>query len=312
MDSCVSAAAGAASFIPHPYMYELKEAEIMLNSTDHNRQKKIAVVNDFSGFGRCSIAVSLPIISAMGIQCCPIPTAMFSNHTGFESYYRVDFTSHMRRYIGEWAKLDLSFSGIATGFLGSEEQIEIVGDFLQEFADENTCVLIDPVMGDYGKLYHGYSEKLARKMHRLLPYADILTPNLTEACILTKTEYHEDMTMKELRLLCEKLDHLCDSEKSVRIVISGLNRREGYLENYVYTRGIEPQLVMTPKIGENRSGTGDVFSSIIAGCAVRGMDFVESVWMASEFIGRCLSTTMEMGLPGTDGIAFEEHLFELR
>ena len=248
---------------------------------DHNRQKKIAVINDFSGFGRCSIAVSLPIISAMGIQCCPVPTAVFSDHTGFDSYYRVDFTDHMRRYIGEWAKLDLRFSGVATGFLGSEEQIEIVGDFLQDFADESTTVLIDPVMGDYGKLYHGYSEKL-------------------------------DMTTSELRYLCQKLEELCDSDNAVRIVISGLNRKEGYLENYVYSGDIEPQLVMTPKIGENRSGTGDVFSSIIAGCAVRGIDFVESVWMASEFIGRCLATTMEMGLPKTDGIAFEEHLFELR
>lgn len=283
-----------------------------MNIPNHNRQKKIAVINDFSGFGRCSIAVSLPIISAMGIQCCPIPTAVFSDHTGFDSYYRVDFTDHMRRYIGEWAKLDLRFSGIATGFLGSEEQIEIVGDFLQDFSDDSTSVLIDPVMGDYGKLYHGYSEKLARKMHRLLPYANILTPNLTEACILTKTEYRGDMTVGELRHLCEKLDELCDSDKAVKIVISGLNRKEGYLENYVYARDIEPQLVMTPKIGENRSGTGDVFSSIIAGCSVRGIDFVESVWIASEFIGKCLATTMEMGLPKTDGIAFEEHLFELR
>lgn len=287
-------------------------AEILMNTSDHNRQKKIAVVNDFSGFGRCSIAVSLPIISAMGIQCCPIPTAVFSDHTGFDSYYRVDFTGHMRRYISEWAKLGLKFSGIATGFLGSEEQIEIVADFLQAFSDRDTCVLIDPVMGDYGKLYHGYSEKLAQKMHRLLPYANILTPNLTEACILTKTDYREDMTVRELRRLCEKLEELCDSDNAVKIVISGLNREEGYLENYVYSADTEPQLVMTPKIGENRSGTGDVFSSIIAGCAVRGMDFAESVWMASEFIGRCLVSTMEMGLPGTDGIAFEEHLFELR
>ncbi|MBR0378089.1 MAG: pyridoxamine kinase [Lachnospiraceae bacterium] len=278
---------------------------------DHNRQKKIAVINDFSGFGRCSIAVSLPIISAMGIQCCPLPTAMFSNHTGFESFYRVDFTGHMRQYMSEWDKLGLQFSGIATGFLGSEEQIEIVADFLQEFATDDTIVLIDPVMGDYGKLYPSYSEKLAMKMHRLIPYADILTPNLTEACILTKTEYREDITTKELRVLCDELARQCDTDKNIKIVISGLNR-DRYLENFVYERDTEPQLVMTPKIGSNRSGTGDVFSSIIAGCAVRGMEFRESVWMASEFIGRCMKTTMEMGLPGTDGIAFEEHLFELR
>lgn len=213
--------------------------------TDHNRQKKIAVINDFSGFGRCSIAVSLPIISAMGIQCCPLPTAMFSNHTGFESFYRVDFTEHMRRYAAEWEKLDLRFSGIATGFLGSEEQIEIVGDFLQEFGTDGTIVLIDPVMGDYGKLYPGYSEKLARRMHRLIPYADILTPNLTEACILTKTEYREDMSSEELRRICDKLSDKCDPDRNVRIVISGLNRNR-YLENFVYERGQEPQLVMTP------------------------------------------------------------------
>ena len=285
---------------------------VYMSVSDHNRQKKIAVINDFSGFGRCSIAVSLPIISAMGIQCCPVPTAVFSDHTGFDSYYKVDFTDHMRRYIREWAKIDLRFSGVATGFLGSEKQIEIVGDFLQEFADESTTVLIDPVMGDYGKLYHGYSEKLAKKMHRLLPFADILTPNLTEACILTRTQYREDMTTSDLFNLCRKLEELCDSDNAVKSVISGLNGKGCYLENFVYSRDIEPQLVMTPKIGENRSGTGDVFSSIIAGCAVRGIDFVESVWTASEFIGRCLATTMEMGLPKTDGIAFEEHLFELR
>ena len=112
-------------------------------------------------------------------------------------------------------------------------------------------------------------------------------------------------------MLCDELARQCDTDKNIKIVISGLNR-DRYLENFVYERNTEPQLVMTPKIGSNRSGTGDVFSSIIAGCAVRGMEFRESVWMASEFIGRCMKTTMEMGLPGTDGIAFEEHLFELR
>ena len=125
----------------------------------HNNQKKIAVINDFSGFGRCSIAVSLPIISAMKIQCCPVPTSIFSNHTGFDSYFFEDYTDKMRPYIAEWRKLDLHFNGICTGFLGSEAQIGIVGDFLQEFGGEGTIVLIDPVMGDYGKavsdLYYG-------------------------------------------------------------------------------------------------------------------------------------------------------------
>lgn len=157
----------------------------------HNNQKKIAVINDFSGFGRCSIAVSLPIISAMKIQCCPVPTSIFSNHTGFDSYFFEDYTDKMRPYIAEWRKLDLHFNGICTGFLGSEAQIGIVGDFLQEFGGEGTIVLIDPVMGDYGKPYPTYTMEMCLEMKKLVHYADILTPNLTEACILTDTPYKE-------------------------------------------------------------------------------------------------------------------------
>jgi len=133
----------------------------------HNNQKKIAVINDFSGFGRCSIAVSLPIISAMKIQCCPVPTSIFSNHTGFDSYFFEDYTDKMRPYIAEWRKLDLHFNGICTGFLGSEAQIGIVGDFLQEFGGEGTIVLIDPVMGDYGKPYPTYTMEMCLEMKKL-------------------------------------------------------------------------------------------------------------------------------------------------
>ncbi len=104
----------------------------------HNNQKKIAVINDYSGFGRCSIAVALPIISVMKVQCCPVPTSIFSNHTGFESFYYEDFTGHMQRYIDEWKKLELQFDGICTGFLGSSEQISIVERFLEDFKRQET------------------------------------------------------------------------------------------------------------------------------------------------------------------------------
>ena len=114
----------------------------------HNNQKKIAVINDISGFGRCSIAVSLPIISAMKIQCCMLPTSIFSNHSGFESFFFDDYTDRMQEYIDNWKKLDLRFKGIATGFLGSRKQIEIVSGFLNDFGGDDTIVIIDPVMGN--------------------------------------------------------------------------------------------------------------------------------------------------------------------
>lgn len=272
----------------------------------HNRQKKIAVINDFSGFGRCSIAASLPIISAMGIQCCPLPTAIFSNHTGFDSFFCTDYTSHMNDYMDEWKKLDLRFQGILSGFLGSPQQIEIVKRFLSLFRDGNTITIVDPVMGDYGKLYPTYSPLLARQMSALVPYAHILTPNLTEACILTGEAYDPDMGEADLERVCRKISDMGPQ----KIVISGLERGD-CLENFVFQAGNQPKVIREHRVGPCRSGTGDVFSSIIAADAVLGMDFAESVNHAASFVARVLRRTVELDLPKTDGICFEEFLREI-
>jgi pyridoxine kinase len=273
----------------------------------HNHQKKIAVINDFSGFGRCSIAVALPIISAMKIQCCPIPTSIFSNHTGFESFVWTDFTDQMQPYMDEWAKLDLKFQAICTGFLGSARQIELVKGFLRRFKTKETLAVIDPVMGDYGKLYPTYAEELALKMVELLPYADILTPNLTEACILTQTPYREDFSLEELEALCERLSSMGPS----RVVISGLRISDTRIGNYVWERGKSPLLIPVEKIGTSRSGSGDVFSAIIAADAVNGKPFVSSVQKAANFIRKTIERTVELEIPVTDGLCIEEYLGEL-
>ncbi len=272
----------------------------------HNHQTKIAVLNDFCGFGRCSIAVSLPIISAMKIQCCPLPTSIFSNHTGYDSFYYTDYTEYMSPYIDEWKKLDLRFEGILTGFLGSAEQIGIVKRFLQDFKKDNTIIVVDPVMGDNGKLYPTYSAKLAEQMKKLVPFADILTPNLTEACFLTDTEYRSDMSEKELIQICEKLSE----NGPKKIVISGIDRG-AFFDNFVYEYGKEPQKVSEYKAGPSRAGTGDVFSSIIAADAVNGVAFSESIRHASSFIAKVLKRTIELNLPTADGICFEEFLREI-
>ena len=216
----------------------------------HNHQKKIAVINDFCGFGRCSLTVSLPIISAMRLQCCPLPTSVFSNHTGFDHFYYTDFTSHMDAYIDEWARLNLKFDGILTGYLGSPEQIGIVERFLERFKTKETVTVIDPVMGDDGKLYTAYSPELAEEMRRLVAYADILTPNLTEACILTDTSYREDFSDGELLAICEKLSAMGPK----KIVLSGLEYGDD-LANFVYEAGREPVVVTEHKTGPCRAGT---------------------------------------------------------
>ena len=271
-----------------------------------DQQKKIAAINDFCGFGRCSLAVSLPIISAMGIQCCPLPTAIFSNHTGYDSFYYTDFTAHMDGFLEEWKKLHLHFDGILTGFLGSPEQIGFVCRFMEAFKKEDTVTVVDPVMGDDGALYATYSPKLAEKMTALLEFADILTPNLTEACILTGTPYHEHMGEEELLTLCEKLHR----RGPAKIVISGLERVAD-LENFIYEAGKMPFVIREHKTGPCRAGTGDVFASMLMADAVAGESLASSVRKASGFIAKALRRTMELGLPEPDGIAFEEFLCDL-
>ena len=273
---------------------------------DHNRQKKIAVINDFCGFGRCSLSVALPIISALKVQCCPLPTSIFSNHTGFDRFFSTDFTAHMPAYVEEWEALDLRFSGILTGFLGAPEQILLVRNFFERFKREDTVVVVDPVMGEEGKLYPSYSPRLAREMAELLPFAEILTPNLTEACILTDTPYREDMGEEELFLLCRSLSEMGPK----KVVISGLSHGSR-MDNFVYEQGKRPCLVSEDKEGPCRSGTGDVFSAILAADAVRGVPFADSVAHAAHFIARVLRRTREWEIPKTDGICFEEFLTEI-
>ena len=275
---------------------------------DHNRQKKIAVINDISGFGRCSIAVSMPIISAMKVQCCPVPTSIFSNHTGFPEFFFDDYTEKMQAYIDNWKKLHLEFHGIQTGFLGSEQQIEIVKQFIEDFCTPHTMVIIDPVMGDHGKTYPTYTPELCQAMKQLVAYADILTPNLTEACILTDTPFHEGhWTMKELEQLAQQLA----AQGPEKIVITGVPQKK-YVSNLVFEQGGVPKLLRTLRIGSERSGTADVFPSIIAADAVNHGPCEQSVRKASRFIKKCILRSIELGLPKTDGVCFEEFLTTLK
>lgn len=270
-------------------------------------QKKMAVINDLSGFGRCSIAVELPIISAMKIQCCFVPTAVFSNHTGFKSFFLEDFTDKMRPYMDEWRKLELHFQGICTGFLGSPQQIAIVTDFLKDFKEAETVVVVDPVMGDYGKMYPTYSMETCLKMRELIPLADIITPNLTEACILAGIPYEEKWSRKKLLWLAETLS-VMGPEK---VVITGIIQGE-FIANYCYEKGADPRIFRTIKAGTQRSGTGDIFASLIAADAVNGVPFEQSVKKAGRFIKKCILKSIEMGIPLTDGVCFEEFLHTLK
>ncbi len=275
---------------------------------DHNRQKKIAAINDLTGFGRCSLAAEIPVISRLGVQCCAVPTAILSNHTGFESCFLDDYTRHFRAYTGEWKKLGLRFSGILTGFLGSAEQFDLVEEFLDGFAGPDTVICVDPVMGDNGRAYRSYTPAMCAAMEKLVRRAHIITPNLTEACLLTGADYHEGVWHRaELLDLLAALRALGPE----KIVITGIPQGE-FIANLTAEGDAEPLRIRQHRIGESRSGVGDVFSAVVAADAVSGVPFTVSVRRASAFVKKCIRRTVEMGIPRTDGLCFEEVLGDLR
>lgn len=169
-------------------------------------QKRLALVNDVTGFGRCSCAVEVPLISALKVQACVLPTAILPVHTEFPTYAIDDYTLRMEAYIECWKKNHLTFHGISTGFMSSVAQIDIVLSFIHQFKGDDTILIVDPVMGDNGKLYDSYTEDICNEMKRLIPYADVITPNLTELCQLASVPYpKETPSMKWLQEMAEKL-----------------------------------------------------------------------------------------------------------
>lgn len=269
-------------------------------------QKKIAIINDLAGYGKCALTVSIPVISSMKVACCPIPTSVFSNHTGFPSFHFKDLTDEMLPYMEQWKKLNFSFDGIISGYLGSKHQIDIVAGFIKDFKKENTIVVIDPIMGDHGKTYSAYTPDMCSKMKELVQYADILTPNVTEACILTDTPYKNNWRRKEIIEIAMKL---CDKGPS-KVVITGIGQKT-YITNLCYVKGEEPIFISTHKIGNGRHGTGDIFSSMVAADAVNGVDFRVSVKKAALFIKKCIQHSMELDVPEPEGVVFEDLLYLL-
>ena len=308
------------------------------DTSDKNAQKggdfvpRLAMINDIAGFGRCSTTVSLPVISVMKVQVCPVPTSVLSNHLGFPLCHFDDYTSHMRDYIKMSNELGLTFDLLYCGFLGNEEQINIVREFVEMFRPP--LFLLDPVMGDHGRAYSSITETHVQKMKELLPLADIITPNITEACLLTGTPWKDgEWTMQELSGLCLKLATLCQTDSTLSlsehfhdasnsvidtsrtvsrrtsIVITGIRQGDS-LVNFLWDDGVYTT-VSTPIAGASRPGTGDIFASILAADAVRGETLLSSVQKAANFVGLCIAGSEKAGTPVQEGVVFEKYLAAL-
>jgi len=274
------------------------------------RQKKLALINDITGFGRCSVTVELPIISALKIQCCPLPTAILSVHTGYPNYFLDDFTDRMDAYIKSWQLNNLEFDGVATGFLGSAAQIEIVSNFLKNSLAQ---IFIDPVMGDHGKIYKTYTREMCIKMRDLLQFADLVTPNLTEACQLLNIPYPAEGTISDSDL-ATMAANIAAKTRGGKVIITGVNLDAddgSNITNFIYDNS-KIDFITSKKLGSDRSGTGDVFFAIVAASIMNGETLKAAVRKAADFITKCILHAEKLNLAWNYGLPFEEFLTELK
>ena len=267
---------------------------------------KAACINDLSGYGRCSLTTALPVLSVMGVQACPVPTAVLSKHTGFSRYSFKDLTDELSAYLQSW--VDLQFDMIYSGFLGSERQMSILQQFFTEQKSKNPActILLDTVMGDDGKLYSTYNQALCDAMRELVAHADVITPNVTEACLLTHTPYHgECLHAAEAISLAEQLWRLgCGA-----VVITGIVR-EDMICNLTYT-GDEPEFSAIHRTKCLFSGTGDLFASVLCGALALSKPLPDAVALAGEFLSEVTQYTLRAGTPAEEGVLFEPLLRKL-
>lgn len=264
----------------------------------------IAAAHDISGLGRCSLVTAIGILSAMGHQCCPVPTAILPAQTGFGQYESPDLTAYLSKSLDIWKALSFRPDFVYTGFLGSGEQAEILADWLESRPD--TPVVVDPVMGDGGQLYPCYPMEHIDKMRKLAAQAWLLTPNLTELCLLAGTPYKEGMTEKEIAVIALSLP----GERLRWVAVTGIPDGD-QIGNLLLDREDQSwTLYPTRDTGIHYSGTGDVFASVLCGAVASGLPVGKAVSLAARFLER----TIRSAEPGQDpryGVPYEKHLGEL-
>lgn len=280
--------------------------------------KKAAVINDLSGFGKCSLTAAIPVLSALGVQCCPLATAVLTGQTGYAYYHCTDLTDMMKDYIDAWSRNNEQFDAIYSGFLNGPKQTSLVMDFLSHFRKEETLLLVDPVMGDDGSVYSIYSPDLLEGMKRLTADADLITPNLTEACLLTDTDPAEINACKGEDVLLSFAGEIADklrrqAERPQDVVITGVKCREEKAPVICNLTATDWGITVSraPFFDRSFSGTGDLLASVLCGCRLNGMSTEAAVELAGRFISHSIADTVEENTPSAAGVAFEKHLIEL-
>lgn len=270
--------------------------------------KRVLTIQDISCFGKCSLTVALPVISAMGVETAVIPTAVLSTHTMFKNFTVKDLTDQIVPITEHWRAEGIGFDAVYTGYLGSFEQIEIVEKLFDDFADSDTLRFIDPVMADNGKLYPAFDEAYAARNAELCRHADFIVPNITEACFMTGTDYRETTDEVYIKNLLEKLGALGPKTAVLTGVslapgktgVMGLDTVSGTFYTY-----------QNDRIDATYHGTGDLFSSTCVGAMMNGIDWQTAMQIAADYTARTIAVTVANPANPWYGVDFETTIPEL-
>ena len=265
--------------------------------------KRILTIQDISCVGKCSLTVALPIISAFGVETAVLPTAVLSTHTAFKGFTFRDLTDDLPAICKHWKEQNIQFDGIYTGYLGSAEQLDIVKDIFNQFKNDNSFFIVDPVMADNGKLYAGFDSKFALDMSKLCAKADIIVPNLTEAALLLGEDYKGDCYDENyIRQLLLKLTKLgCK-----KAVLTGVSFKKDLLGVYGYdSENNNYFYYYREKLPCVFHGTGDVFASTLCGALAIGKSFFDSLKIAVDYTVECINATMRNPSHNWYGVDFE-------
>lgn len=280
--------------------------------------KKVAAFNDLSGFGKCSLTSAIPVLSVLGVQCNPIPTMVLTGQGGYPISFRKDLTDMLPHYTHAWEKNGASFDGIYTGYLTGPEQISHVFSFLENFRQKDTFLLVDPVMGDNGKTYNIYSKELLNGMKKLSRQANLITPNLTEACLLADIPVEDIFYLYSKDELLEKVSAIASylrrqAENKQDVIITGVKVLEDYEWQVYNVASTEDgtHLYSSKWFQQSFSGTGDLFASSMCGLRLLGYTTEEAMPIAGNFLYRSISDAVADKTNGNDGVAFEKNLKEL-
>ena len=270
--------------------------------------KRILTIQDVSCLGKCSLTVALPLLSAMGVETVILPTAVLSTHTMFEGFTVKDLSDQLEPITAHWKKQGFRFDAIYTGYLGTEEEIEAVKGIIKDFADENTLVFIDPAMGDNGKLYPAFDLAYAKRNATLCGIADVIVPNITEACFMTDAEYKEQYDEAYVRDLLNKLVSL----GSKTAILTGVSLSEGKTG----AMGLDSEtgeyfVYQNDRIPAAYHGTGDIFSSVVVGALMRGLSRDDAIKIAADYTADTIALTMNNPDKPWYGVDFEATIPEL-